>query len=202
MIDLPKAVFDTLAMPWVKAVNSIIGEHDDRLGAVEQSAGNANTSASNLKTWVGNLISGQQQATAINVANNIVNLTGRTHSVSSGVAAVFGADGTLGISTSAERFKQDITPKIYTLDQIASLQIITYRLISDVNENGDRALVQSGVIAEQLIEAGFPEFVLWDGDQPLTVDYARMVTIALSGVQELAAAYTALDARISKLEAA
>jgi len=201
MIDLPRAIFDKLAMPWVNAVRDALYEHDRRLDATEGAASNAGGGVSSLALFLGNIISGKQAATALNVTNNVVNLAGRTTSVSSGVAAVFGADGTLGISTSARRFKQDITPKTYTLDDIKKIQVITYRLISDVEALGDGAAVQSGVIAEQLLDAGFPEFVLWDGDQVLTVDYARMVTVALSGIQQVYDAYDALEARVSKLEA-
>jgi len=200
MIDLPKAIFDKLSMPWVNAVRDALAEHDSRLTVTEQQANGANAATSNLRAWIGNLISGAQAMTSVNVSKNIVNLTGRTTSVSAGVAAVFGADGTLGIASSAERFKRDVAPKVYSLDEIAKIQIITYRLISDVAERGNLAPVQAGVIAEQMIAAGFPEFVLYDKEQPLTVDYARMVTVALSGVQQVYSAHQELEERVKALE--
>ena len=108
------------------------------------------------------------------------------------------SDGRIGISASARRFKQDITPRVYTLDQIALIQIVSYRLRTAVTLLGDSARVEVGVIAEQLIDAGMPEFVAFNADGvPETVAYERLDLMGIIGVQQLIPRVQALEARLT-----
>lgn len=125
----------------------------------------------------------------------------RSNSVTGWASIGVGADGTLGLQASAERFKQDITPHEYTLDQIAALTVVWYRLRAAVEKDGDGAPFEAGLIAEQIIEAGFPEFIVWGFDgQPFTINYDRMTVVCISGIQQLHAQQQDILTRLAKLE--
>ena len=155
---------------------------------------------SSLEVQIGSKVSNGANVTF----GDIYTPAGRSNPVSVGwVSAALGGDGRLGASPSAARFKQDITPRTYSLDDIDRITIVTYRLIEAVEQLGDDARVEVGVIAEQLVEAGFPEFVVFGDDgQPFTVEYGRMVTVALSGIQALHAQQQDILTRLTDLEAA
>jgi hypothetical protein len=107
-----------------------------------------------------------------------------------------------GITPSAKRFKQDITPQTYTLEQLLTIQVVAYRLRAAVKANPD-ASGEVGVIAEQLIEAGLSEFVVFDDKgKTQSVAYERLVLVAIGGVQDMATRIDKLEARLSALEGA
>lgn len=126
-------------------------------------------------------------------------------------SAYLNADGWLGISPSALRFKTDVGRHDFTLEQAVALAecVATYRLLEAVYELGDDAPGEVGVIAEWLLAAGLEAFVIKDDEgQPLSVAYDRLVTVALGGVRELAQRVVELELgveqlleRVSKLEA-
>jgi hypothetical protein len=108
---------------------------------------------------------------------------------SSWVAGALDSAGRICIQPSAARFKQDIEPRTYTLADAATIGrlVVRYRLIGAVDELGDAAPFEVGIIAEALIAAGFPEFVAFDDEgQPLTIHYAQLVTVAVSALVEVA----------------
>lgn len=108
------------------------------------------------------------------------------------------SDGRIGISSSARRYKQDIAPHAYTLDQIALIQIVNYRLITAVALLGDAARVEVGVVAEQLIDAGMPEFVAFNADGTTeSVAYERLNLVAIAGVQQLIGRVRSIEARLA-----
>ena len=108
------------------------------------------------------------------------------------------SDGRIGISSSARRYKQNITPHAYTLDQIALIQIVNYRLITAVALLGDAARVEVGVVAEQLISAGMPEFVAFNADGTTeSVAYERLNLVAIAGVQQLIVRVQNIEARLA-----
>ena len=123
----------------------------------------------------------------------------RTPVISGYAAAWINSDGRIGISASSERYKQDITPREYALEQIDAIEVVSYRLIAAVEQYGDFALTDSGVIAEQLVEVGLPEFVVFNPDGTAeTVMYDRLTVVAIAGVQQLAAQVRALTTRLDK----
>lgn len=119
----------------------------------------------------------------------IYNNHGRANPVvTSWVAAAFNSDGRIAIQPSAERFKQDIQARPYTLAQAATIGrlVVDYRLVAAVAEYGDLAPREVGIIAERLIDAGFPEFVVLDAEgHPLTIRYEQLVTVALSALADV-----------------
>ena len=135
----------------------------------------------------------------INLTGDLYTPHGKITPVVSGyVAAYINTDGRLGASVSAQRFKQDIAPHTYTLDQIALIQIVSYRLRTAVAKLGNGARVEVGVIAEQLVSAGMPEFVVYGDDgQCLTVAYERLDLVAIAGVQLLYAEIVNIKKRLT-----
>lgn len=129
--------------------------------------------------------------------NYIINLPGRgTPAAASPVTAMWNIDGRLGADPSSRRFKQNVKPRVYTIADAASIGelVVMYRLKEGVKQYGQDAEYFVGIIAEDLIAAGYPEFVALDENgEPLSINYAHMVTILFS-------AFTDLASRIEKLE--
>ncbi|WP_067200116.1 tail fiber domain-containing protein [Microbacterium sp. XT11] len=122
--------------------------------------------------------------------------------VTSGYVAMYkNGDGRVGISPSARRFKKDIRSRTYTLEQLAAIRVVEYRLRAAVYGNGD-APIDVGVIAEELTAPGLSEFVAFDEDgQPLSVHYERIVLVVIGAMQELMHGVELLTQRIEALEA-
>lgn len=103
------------------------------------------------------------------------------------VAAALNSDGRLGIQPSAARFKQDVTDHHYSTTDLMKLRTVAYRLITAVEFLGDAAPWEFGVIAEDLLAAGFPEFVVVDDEgQAQSVHYQLLVLVVIGAAQELA----------------
>jgi hypothetical protein len=111
-------------------------------------------------------------------------------------------NGWFGISPSAARFKQDIKPLAFGLEDALAVQVVSYRLRDRVAHDPD-ASAEWGVIAEQLMEVGLGGFVVRDADgQPVSVAYDRMVILALGALQDAASLLDTITARLAALEAA
>lgn len=123
---------------------------------------------------------------------------------SSYVAMYRNGDGRVGISPSARRFKKDIQDRTYTLEDLLRIRVVSYRLRAAVYGTGwEDAPTEVGVIAEDLIDAGLGEFVVFDQDgQPVSVHYERLALVAIGALQDLTQQLDGLTARIDALEAA
>ncbi|MDY0827539.1 tail fiber domain-containing protein [Microbacterium sp. BG28] len=126
--------------------------------------------------------------------------------VSSGYAALYrNSDGRVGISPSAARFKKNIRDRAYTLDDLLRIRVVSYQLraaLFDADDpNRADSPVDVGVIAEELIEAGLPEFVVFDTEgQPLSVHYERLALVAIGALQDLAHQLDGIAERLTALE--
>jgi hypothetical protein len=114
-------------------------------------------------------------------------------------------DGRVGVSPSAARFKKNVRDKSYTLEDLLRMRVVNYQLRADLFDKDDphraNGPVEVGVIAEDLVEAGLSEFVVFDEDgQPLSVHYERLALVAISALQGLAHQHAALDERLTALE--
>ncbi|MFB4348483.1 tail fiber domain-containing protein [Microbacterium sp. CR_7] len=117
------------------------------------------------------------------------------------VAMYRNGDGRVGISPSARKFKKDIADRTYTLDDLRRIRVVEYRLRSWVFGDADAPL-DVGVIAEELIDAGLSEFVVFDADdKPLSVHYERLALVTIGALQDLADGVDLLTQRIEALEA-
>lgn len=160
-----------------------------------------------LLTQVNGVFSGYIQAGGNANIGGDINLTGDMYTphgratpvVTSYVAAYINSDGRLGATPSGIQFKQDIEPRVYTLDDCKQFQIVQYRLIAAVELLGDEAATEVGVIAQQLVEAGFPEFVVCDETgTPITVTYERMVVATIGGLQDASAKIDSINDRLDR----
>jgi hypothetical protein len=100
--------------------------------------------------------------------------------------------------TSDATIKQDIVDAPSQWDDIKAVQLRKYRLIDDVVENGDDALVQLGVVAQELEAVGLGGLVVDadpDNDKPYkSVKYSVLLLKALGALQEAMARIEALEA--------
>lgn len=160
-----------------------------------------------LLTQVNGVFSGYIQAGGNANIGGDINLTGDLYTphgratpvVTSYVAAYINSDGRLGATPSGAQFKQDVKPRGYTLADCRLFQIVQYRLIAAVELLGDEAVTEVGVIAQQLLKAGFPEFVVCDeSGTPITVTYERMVVAAIGGLQDAANQIDAIKERLDR----
>jgi hypothetical protein len=114
------------------------------------------------------------------------------------------SDGLLKRSTSSLRYKTDVQDATHGLAEVMALRSVTYKGKND----GDK--VFSGLIAEEVDEAGLTEFVVYDSEgRPDALHYGNMVALAFKAIQELktindaqAQIITALTARVEALEGA
>lgn len=98
--------------------------------------------------------------------------------------------GRLTQVVSSRRYKKDITDYVPggSIDDIAPK---FYRMKED--EGGP---LQPGVIAEEMHDAGFTEFVIYNADgEPNSVNYPGMVTLLLHELQQLRKRVAALEAK-------
>jgi hypothetical protein len=77
------------------------------------------------------------------------------------------------------RLKHDITPTSPALDKLRKIEVVDY------NMNGDRQeRRRTGVIAQQ-IQPLFPQFVEGSEDDYFSVNYEKLVSVAIKAIQEL-----------------
>lgn len=159
--------------------------------------GGAVNGATVTTTGAAGIGAGLTVGASVNVTGDVF-IPNRTAVVSGYFGLWVNSDGRIGISSSAERYKQDITAHTYTLAEIETLAVVTYRLKTAVALLGDGARVEVGVIAEQLIAAGFSEFVQFNADGTTeTVSYDRLALVGLAGVQLLSARVKSIEARLT-----
>ena len=100
------------------------------------------------------------------------------------------SDGALYRSTSSLRYKSDVADAAHGLAEVLKLRSVTYKSKND----GDT--VFSGLIAEEVHDAGLTEFVAYDKEgRPDALHYGNMVALLVKAVQELSAKVVALEAR-------
>lgn len=104
--------------------------------------------------------------------------------------------------------KQDIVDANPQWDDIKAVQLRNFRLIADVEENGDDALVHLGVVAQELEAAGMTGLVKTVDDQPKRVAASILYMKSIGALQEAMARIETLEttnsdliARIEALEA-
>lgn len=169
---------------------------DPTLGGHAASKGYVDAGVSSRFPAAGGTIPGD-----LGVVGNVIlpNLT----QVTSGFVAMYrNGDGRVGISPSARRFKKDIHSRAYTAEQLRAIRVVSYRLKASVfGEGWEDAPVDVGVIAEELIDTGLSEFVVFDADgAPLSVHYERLVLVVIGALQETLDLVDSFNERLSALE--
>ena len=101
------------------------------------------------------------------------------------------SDGQVFKVTSSRRFKTNIVDTAKGLLELLKLRPVDYNsnLPSD-----DSSKLCTGLIAEEVAEAGFHEYVTRDSENVIeSVSYPSMVTLCIKAIQELSAKVTALE---------
>jgi len=122
-------------------------------------------------------------------------------------------------STSDERIKQGIRDANSQWDDIKALKVRNYKKNDDVEQYGDKAWEQIGVIAQELEASGMDKLVknevLWDKDDPEVkngtanegdikeykgVKYSVLYMKAIKALQEAMSRIEALEAEVTELK--
>ena len=115
---------------------------------------------------------------------------------SDGRPAYFAADGTLTDSSSDRRLKKNIETIGSQVDNIKALNPVSFNWI-DTDTRG--AQNEIGFIAQEMQEI-IPEVVGFNRDQTLTLDYAKLVPVLTSALQEALSKIETLEAKVAVLE--
>jgi len=96
-------------------------------------------------------------------------------------------------STSSQRYKENIEPLAYGLNEVQKIKPVTFTSKGD--EPGERF---AGLIAEDLDEQGLTEFVVYDDEnKPDAIHYGNLVALAFKAIQELEAKVASLEAQLA-----
>lgn len=106
-------------------------------------------------------------------------------------------DGSLGFNLSSRRYKQDIAGANLDPSLLAQLRVVTFRYIAAVEQFGDEAATEVGLIAEEVDELGLKWLVDYDPETgvPDGIKFDRLAVAAL-GLAE------GLNGRVERIEAA
>ena len=103
--------------------------------------------------------------------------------------------GQLFRSTSSLRYKNTVEDATHGLTELLTLRPVTYK------GNNDGDTVFGGLIAEEVHDAGLPEFVQYNEEgEPDALAYGQMVSLCIKAIQEQQAVIEALTTRIVALE--
>lgn len=118
--------------------------------------------------------------------------------VTSYVAAYLDGAGRLGATPSSRRFKQDIAAWSPETQALFAITLYTFRYKAAVEELGEDAEVEVGVMAEDLHELGLNWLVVYDSDGlPFTVRYERIALLLIPTVQDHELRLLDLDQRLT-----
>jgi hypothetical protein len=123
-----------------------------------------------------------------------------TYNNTTGAAANMGVDSTAGVfyrSTSSLKYKRDVRDYDKGLETLMTLRSVYYKGTSE--RDGDTQY--AGLIAEEVHDAGLPEFVQYAEDgTPDALAYGHMVSLLTKAIQEQQALIETLTQRITALE--
>ena len=113
-----------------------------------------------------------------------------------GANVYVGSDGTLYRSVSSLKYKTDVEDYDKGLAELLTLRSVYYK------DKNNPSTQYAGLIAEEVLEAGMPEFIQYAADNtPDGLSYGHMMSLAVNSIKELNAKVEALEARIAVLEA-
>jgi hypothetical protein len=127
-----------------------------------------------------------------NVYNGYMNGAIYSRTLGTRTSVYIQPDGTMGNSSSSERYKKNIKPwDGLTDEQFAALSVVTYQWRAAIDPAQS---AEVGLIAERLADLGL-EWAIWRDTQgrPEGVHYERIVLAVIPYVQSLAARVTALE---------
>ena len=127
----------------------------------------------------------------------------RTRSTTGGLAMFVAPNGTYHVGSSSRRYKTDIENYSVDVDKLLSMQPVTFRYKSEIEEVGDAAGYTTGFIAEDFDEAGLTEYVVYskneDGTEiPEGIQYEKL-TVGLHSI--ISSQQSTIDSLIARIEA-
>jgi hypothetical protein len=122
----------------------------------------------------------------------------RNRLVAGGINVQVASNGTYHVAASSRKFKQDISPYSVDVDALLSLEPVTFRYRQQVLEEGEGAGTSVGFIAEDLVEKGLTEYVVFSEDddgnpEPFAINYENMVVGLQTTIKQLNDRITALE---------
>ena len=116
--------------------------------------------------------------TSVGVYGNLV-------SAGSYRAQYINASGSMGYVPSSRQFKTDIQTAPSVAEAILAMRVVTFRYLNAVEELGNEATVEWGVIAEEIHDLGLAWLVDYDGSgKPFGIKYERLVLATIPHLQE------------------
>ena len=139
---------------------------------------------------------GQQTARVVNATTIYSQL------VTSARTVLINSSGTLGTSTSSQRYKDDIQALTTSAETILQLEPVTFFYKPELIENGQQRVLEIGLIAEQAAELGLEQLVSRnDADEPDAIYYDKLAVYLLKVCQTQQTQLDALSARLDAMEA-
>lgn len=103
-------------------------------------------------------------------------------------------DGTMGYVPSSARYKQDIMSATLDPAVLRQLRVVTFRYIAAVENLGDEAAVEIGLIAEEVDALGLAWLVDYDSDGlPMGVRYDRLALALIPWMASVESRLAALE---------
>jgi len=94
-------------------------------------------------------------------------------------------------STSSRQYKTNIVDTAKGLNELLTLRPVDF---TSLCKSDDLNKLRTGLIAEEVAEAGFEEYTVRDENQEIqSVEYAHMVTLCIKAIQELSAKVSLLE---------
>lgn len=119
-----------------------------------------------------------------------------TTGLGSWTSVVTNSSGYLGYASSNRASKQNITDTAIDPDAALNVRVVDFKYRADVKELGEEAPLNVGVIAEQLLECGLDQLVIFDDAGKVRgVHYERLALVLFPTVQELARRLTVLESK-------
>jgi hypothetical protein len=111
-------------------------------------------------------------------------------------AAYINGDTRLGRTVSSRRYKQNIRKWSPDFQAVFALQLVTFRQKAAVEELGEAAPTEWGLIAEELVELGLDWLVIFVDGVPEGIAYEKIALAILPVVQDHEARIRDLEARL------
>lgn len=182
----------------LSAVTALAGSASALATAIQNGLGNLATSGT---TWAGPVASPGTVSAATNITathaitagDDITSTNGTFWSlyalnnpVVTGYFALYvNSDGRFGRTPSARKYKQDIANFSPSMQAVFAIQLREFRLKQAVNELGDSAPVEHGLIAEELVDIGLDWLVLFGPDgEPEGIAYEKVALALIPVIQD------------------
>lgn len=184
----------TLQRPTGTSTGSLVAQVQAALANINATVATAIAANSYTKTQIDNKVASPGNITPGNVTasgsgtfpagvnstgvyNNLLTSAYRVQYVWSG--------GDMGYVPSSRRFKQDIVNAPDVKEAMLAMRVVTFRYKIAVEELGDEAAVEWGVIAEELHELGLHWAVDYDEEGlPFGVKYERLALACIPVIQD------------------